>query len=316
MDPSTPAPLPNNSHLMLAELCGPDRRVLELGCGHGAVTEKLQARGCTVWAVDIDAEGVEAAAPFAQRTFVADLERTDIGTLIGSDERFDRIVLGDVLEHLRNPRALLEQLTGRLDEGGRLLASVPNVAHADLRLLLMQGRWPYQPLGLLDRTHVRFFTVDSLRELLTESGWTIERLERILSGVFGTELAPFIDRTAIPDGLPGLLHADESATTYQIVVEATPARRDATRTVETPRGGTDPSPPSRDAPAEDPVLSLLEENEHLRRRVTELSDVVEELHWAAAERRGRRARAMLAVLPAPMQRALRGVAARARRLRR
>lgn len=313
MASSTPAPLPNNSHLMLAELCGPDRRVLELGCGHGAVTEKLQARGCTVWAVDIDPEGVEAAAPFAQRTFVADLERTDIGALIGPEERFDRIVLGDVLEHLRNPRALLEQLTGRLDEGGRLLASVPNVAHADLRLLLMQGRWPYQPLGLLDRTHVRFFTVDSLRELLTESGWTIERLERIETGVFGTELAPFIDRAAIPDGLPGLLHGDESATTYQIVVDARPS--DPAN--EQGRGdhGDRPDTVIR-AQGEDPVLSLMEENEQLRRRVSDLSDIVEELHWAAAERRGHRARAMLAVLPAPIQRALRGGAARARRLRR
>jgi len=311
MDERTESPpLPNNSHLMLAELCGPDRRVLELGCGSGAVTEKLSAQGCTVWAVDIDPGAAERASAHAERTSVADLDVDDLADIVG-EELFDRIVMGDVIEHLRAPERLLRQLRPLLADGGRLIASVPNVAHADLRLLLMQGRWPYQPLGLLDRTHVRFYTPDSLRELLEATGWEIARDERVVLGVFGTELATFLDPVLIPDGLAAALGQDPSATTYQIVMEAVPGGS-GTSGADDPLERTDPAAAAAEpAPNEpDPVVALLAENERLRSRVAELSEVIEEMHWATAQAPSSALRSAFARLPEPAQRRLRAVAGR------
>lgn len=314
--PIDPTPLPNNSHLMLAELCGTDQRVLELGCGTGIVTEKLAAQGCTVWAVDIDPAGVDLAAAHADRAMVADLDTADLTAMMG-DTRFDRIVLGDVIEHLREPERLLVQLLGLVADGGCLIGSVPNVAHADLRLLLLQGSWPYQPLGLLDRTHVRFYTPDTFRELLEQTGWAIDRDERVVLGVFGTELAQFLDPALIPDGLAAVLGQDRSATTYQTVLVAVPRAPGDAAGHAGSTGGTGPattSVPTETTAADiDPVVALLGENEHLRARVAELSDVIEELHWANAQRPPTGVRAVIARLPEPAQRRLRTVAGRLRR---
>lgn len=287
MDQRTDARLlSNNSHLMLAELCGANQRVLELGCGSGAVTEKLAARGCAVWAIDIDPAGIERATIHAEHASVADLDVDELGSIVG-DAVFDRIVMGDVIEHLRSPGRLLAELTTLVADGGRLIASVPNVAHADLRLLHLQGQWPYQPLGLLDETHVRFYTPETIRELIESAGWQVVQEERVVLGVFGTELAAFLDPTLIPDGLAASLERDRSATTYQIVIEAVPALAgDRLGSRATP-DSEDVEPldaPTSPRPA-DPVLALLQENEHLRARVAALSDVIEEAQWAAAERR-------------------------------
>ena len=98
------------------------------------------------------------------------------------------MVLADVLEHLREPARALRDATDLLREGGRLVLSVPNVAHGALRLALLQGRWSYTETGLLDRTHLHFFTRTSLFELVEGAGLAVDQLRATVADPLGVEV--------------------------------------------------------------------------------------------------------------------------------
>jgi SAM-dependent methyltransferase len=108
----------------------------------------------------------ELARPYCRNIFVENIEEMD-PTRLG---RYDAIIFGDVLEHLRNPRAVLEKLSGLLKPGGQILISVPNVANIWVRLNLLFGRFDYSRVGILDETHLRFFTLKTAKQLAVDSG--------------------------------------------------------------------------------------------------------------------------------------------------
>ena len=89
---------------------------------------------------------------------------------------FDAIVYGDVLEHLNDPLPILVGLNLALAVGGRVIVSVPNVAHLWVRLSLLLGRWDYADRGILDRTHLRFFTRRSFAAFLRDAGLSVEEM--------------------------------------------------------------------------------------------------------------------------------------------
>lgn len=212
---------PNNPHSIALRMVGRDRRVLEIGCWSGHVTEHLAAAGNRVVGVDIDAEAAERAGRWAERVHVVDLDVTPLSTV--ETERFDVVLLGDVLEHFRDPSAVLADLVTLLEADGRLVISVPNVGHIDVRLHLLEGRWEYQPDGLLDRTHLRWFTRSTLRELLAGVGFVAVDLEPVIQERHASGLPH-------TDGLPGtaierFVRADPDALIYQFVVDAVRADR-------------------------------------------------------------------------------------------
>ena len=98
------------------------------------------------------------------------------GTLPKLTGQFDVIVYGDILEHLRSPMSVLREINGYLRPKGTVIVSVPNFAHAWVRLNLMVGRFEYANRGILDATHVRFFTLRSFRRFLAEAGLQIDEL--------------------------------------------------------------------------------------------------------------------------------------------
>ncbi len=206
----------NNPHSAAIRFVGTGNRVLEVGCSAGHVTRHLVARGNTVVGVELDAEAAKRAEAFAERVHVADIDRTPLSQL--EPGPFDVIVLGDVLEHLRDPGAALADAASLLAGDGRFVISVPNVAHIDVRMMLMQGGWAYQDDGLLDRTHLCWFTQDSLRELLAGAGFVATAVERVRTP-FGSSNLVF-DRAAVPQALIDYAMADPDANTLQYVVEA------------------------------------------------------------------------------------------------
>jgi 2-polyprenyl-3-methyl-5-hydroxy-6-metoxy-1,4-benzoquinol methylase len=208
---------PNHPHAAAVRFVGEDLDVLEIGCWSGHVTEVLARRGNRVVGVDVDGEQLAANA-FLRRSHLVDLDLVALSTI--EDDRFDVIVLGDVLEHLRDPRAVLADLVTLLRPDGRLVVSVPNVAHVDIRLHLLAGRWEYQESGLLDRTHLRWFTRASLRELLTSVGFVATRLEPVLQPVGASGLV--LDGDRYPEDALRYVRADPDAEIYQFVVEARP----------------------------------------------------------------------------------------------
>jgi SAM-dependent methyltransferase len=152
--------------------------VLDLGCGYAAVAEPLTAQGFTYCGVDLDARALENVAGRGHQTHMLDL--SDTGELPErlaeniNDRTVAAVLALDVIEHLMvPPRAFLSALREALEPCGRppLIVSVPNVTHADLGAKLTFGRWDYADTGLLDRTHVSFFTDSRLAEDTRATGF-------------------------------------------------------------------------------------------------------------------------------------------------
>src|SRR5262245_21140901 len=137
----------------ILRLVGAHKRVLELGCGSGHMTQALREQDCTVIGIEIHPEAAERAAANCERVIVGDLDYLDFQRELGTD-RFDVIVAADVLEHLKDPLSILRSVKQFLLPRGRLVISVPNVAHISIRLALLAGKFPYSETGLLDQTHL------------------------------------------------------------------------------------------------------------------------------------------------------------------
>ncbi len=200
---------------------GRGRRLLDVGAADGSLSQRLTAQGWRVTAIEGDATVAEAGAQYCETMITMDLDR-DIPKLA---EPFDAIVYADVLEHLVDPLHVLVELNRLLAPGGTVVISVPNIAHLYIRLLLLAGRFDYIDRGILDRTHLRFFTDRSLRELIAEARLRVVRLTATpapLYQVLPTRWhKPWVAAThsinaVIARRLPRLLG-------YQFVVLATPS---------------------------------------------------------------------------------------------
>lgn len=154
---------------VLARMVEPGQRVLELGTGPGTVTRILHSKGCKVTGVEMDLETLATCAPFCERTLQANLEDPNWAVSLAGDS-FDAIICADVLEHLRDPRPLLNQLHSFLKPGGSVLMSLPNASHLTIVASLLGGRFPYQKNGLLDNTHLKFYGREDLESLMRECG--------------------------------------------------------------------------------------------------------------------------------------------------
>lgn len=209
----------NNSHALVLELIGHNKRVLDVGCASGYLAEVLLRRGCSVAGVERDPELAEQARKIMDEVVVADLDELDLRAAFAEDQ-FDVIVFGDVLEHLRDPLRLLRSVPALLRPGGSVVISLPHVGHGDVRLSLLKGRWTYRPLGLLDNTHLRFFTRDNVVELLRSAGLAAVDFRRTTAPLFETELG--VRREDYTEELIAEVLEDPEALTYQFVLRAVP----------------------------------------------------------------------------------------------
>lgn len=196
------------------------KRVLDVGCAAGMMGAALKERGAVeVIGVEINPAVAREAANRLDRVIVGDVEAV---TLPYPEGYFDAIVLGDVLEHLRDPWALLKRLRPYLTENGRLIASIPNIAHISVLRDLIRGRWRYKDAGILDRTHLRFFTLESIQEMFTGAGYRISSLSRIESSL--TEEEERLVAALRSSGLAPVGFAEEAAVVqYLVVAEKLPA---------------------------------------------------------------------------------------------
>lgn len=209
----------NTSHAIMLRLVGGSKRVLDVGCATGDLARALIERGCTVSGVEIDEAAAEVARPALERLVIGDLSTLDLPAEFGPGG-FDVVVFGDVLEHLVDPLPVLRSAKELLAPGGYVVVSVPNIAHADVRLALLNGDFTYRPLGLLDETHVRFFTRRSLYALLADAGFAAADVRRTVAPVFGTEIE--VQCEDVPSSVVERLLEDPEAETYQFVLSAVP----------------------------------------------------------------------------------------------
>lgn len=210
----------NNSHALMVALVGTGQRVLDAGCATGYLARELVERGNHVSGVEYDPAAAEQAQPHVERLVVGDLLTLDLVAEFGR-QAFDVVVLGDVLEHLAEPVRVLAQMRTLLAPGGSVVISVPNVAHGSVRLSLLSGRFDYTPTGLLDDTHVRFFTRAGLHRLVRDAGFVADEVHRTTFDFFGTEMQ--LRPENFDPALIEALRADEDAATYQFVIRVIPA---------------------------------------------------------------------------------------------
>lgn len=207
------------SHAMLVEMVGANKRVLDVGCDTGYLGEALGAFGNTTSGFEVNEETAEEARKRLTRVEVGDLETTDLVEVFGPGS-FDVVVFGDVLEHLRDPLPVMRQSRHLLAPGGSVVISTPNVAHGDVRLALLKGRFDYNQLGILDITHTRFFTRQSLVDFLHDAGFVLADLRRTRAELFSTEIK--VSEDDYDPSLIAQLRADDEASTYQFVLRAVP----------------------------------------------------------------------------------------------
>jgi len=165
----------NNSHTIAIDLLGNHSkgrtlRILEVGCSSGYLGSYLKTLGHTVIGVEMDSTSAREAAECLDAVYCQSIQSYYSENPL---EKFDAIFFGDVLEHIANPDEVLISTHEFLNRDGIVIASIPNIAHHAIRAMLLEGSWNYSDLGILDRTHLQFFTKSSLHELFKKTYYNV-----------------------------------------------------------------------------------------------------------------------------------------------
>jgi len=161
---------PDETPSLLRGLIPHGAKVLDIGCGTGSLTlAATRGLGAHVLGIEPDPRRAELARSRGLKVVCASVDPH----LLRRHGPFDVVILSDVLDHLAEPSELLAQLAGALSPGGTILASIPNVAHWTVRIRLLIGKFDYQPSGIMDATHLRWFTAYSIRMLFARCGFDV-----------------------------------------------------------------------------------------------------------------------------------------------
>lgn len=194
----------NTSHAILIRLTGRVKNVLDVGCARGYLGDVLVWQfNCTVSGIEVDPDAAHIARQVYREVVVGNVE--DPGVFERLQHRpFDVIIFGDVLEHLRQPEQVLAAAQHVLRPHGYVLVSLPNVVTLRLRIRFLRGQFEYTDQGIMDRTHLRFYTLKSAREMIRECGYTIDDFDFVVGPRFGRHLRQLhIPRRLLPATLLG-----------------------------------------------------------------------------------------------------------------
>lgn len=214
----------------LAAMIPAGATVLDLGVGSGELGAFLsQEKQCTVDGIEMSADHIARARPHYRELREADLEQPDALAAFPA-KGYDCVVLADVLEHVRDREAALQRAAERLKPGGELLLSVPNIGYAGVVLDLLEGRFDYRDEGILDDTHVRFYTRDSLCGFLDELGFQVAEVQTVEKPLHATEFGQFAPEL-LPASLVNALLSRPDSLVYQYVLRVQVAGDDNTNNI-------------------------------------------------------------------------------------
>jgi SAM-dependent methyltransferase len=201
------------------DLIGLNKNVLEFGCSTGYVSKLLKQNGCRVTGIETDDKAANKARAFCEKIIVGDLEVIEFDKEL-KGEKFDVALFGDVLEHLKDPRSILLKTKDILTKDGYLVISIPNIAHWSIRLELLCGNFDYQTLGILDDSHLRFFTRKSITNLLEACGYFMESIDYIKQEVDWIKVNQVLKMNEIDCKKICLMLAEPEAEAYQYLMKA------------------------------------------------------------------------------------------------
>ncbi len=194
--------------------------VLELGPASGYFTRILRrALDCKIDAIEIDPTMAEKAREHCRDLVIADLDHIDWAQTF-AQRRYDAIIAADVLEHLRDPERALRHLRTRLKPGGKLYISLPNIAYAGMIFGLLEDDFRYRAEGLLDHTHLRFFTRTTLEEMLAKCGWGVRWRGEVGKDIYEAEFHTRLERW--PQSLREFVMERPAQQAYQLLCECVP----------------------------------------------------------------------------------------------
>jgi 2-polyprenyl-3-methyl-5-hydroxy-6-metoxy-1,4-benzoquinol methylase len=186
--------------------------VLDVGCSSGYLARPLSQAGARVVGIELDPAAAEHARAWCADVVVGNVETV---TLPFAPASFDVILCGDLVEHLREPGAVLDRLRPLLRDQGRLVLTTPNVANWTMRLSLLAGRWRYTDRGILDRTHTHLFTRKTLVETVEGAGFRVVELDH-------TVPVPLLGLPSVERVAHAISRARPSLFAYQFLLAATP----------------------------------------------------------------------------------------------
>ena len=170
---------PKNAHDFQILLSGNNKKVLELGTATGYISKILKKQGCHVTGIEINQEWAKEASQYVDRMIIGNIEDLSYDNEF-NNEKFDVILVGDVLEHLKDPVKILEHFHSLLNENGYLICSIPNISYAPIRLKLLNGELLYQSTGTLDESHLHFYTLENILLMLDKANFRITKLSGCL----------------------------------------------------------------------------------------------------------------------------------------
>jgi 2-polyprenyl-3-methyl-5-hydroxy-6-metoxy-1,4-benzoquinol methylase len=210
----------NSSATKVARMVGSGRRVLELGCGPGMITQLLAKQQCRVTALERDVSALKVVAQYCEVVYACDLNDLAWHATLADVEKFDAVVAGDVLEHLLDPWATLKFVGSLLSKGGHIVISLPHVGHNAIIATLIASDFVYQPWGILDKTHLRFFGMHNIQAMCEGAGLKIVEVDYVVKPPEQTEFARRWHQ--LPAATKNALAANPFGSVYQVVVKAVP----------------------------------------------------------------------------------------------
>ncbi|WP_217593040.1 glycosyltransferase [Cohnella sp. GbtcB17] len=203
------------SHKIILDQIEPNSKVLELGTATGYMTKYMkETLGCFITGIEMDSQSARIASQYCEELVLADLEDLSWFPKI-SNREFDYIICADVLEHLRNPSEVLLNAIKLLKKNGTVIVSVPNIGHNAIIMDLINGKFNYRKLGLLDDTHVKFFTRENLLNMLDEVELTPINITATFALPENTEFQQ--NYGLVSDGFRSSLTSNKDGHVYQFI---------------------------------------------------------------------------------------------------
>ncbi len=209
----------------ILKFVGKHQKVLEIGAGPGSITRALQdINQCILTAIEVYPDYITKLQEFCPNVISADLNDPQWCGQVDKSQKFDVIVAADVLEHLYDPLACLKNMATLLNKDGSIVISLPHIGHAVIFACLWNSNFEYGKWGLLDRTHVRFFGIENIQNLIQDARLKIINLDFIIRSPDQTE---FSERwSQLPQSFKQEIFSKPFAYVYQVVLHVVPEARD------------------------------------------------------------------------------------------